>query len=149
MVTVKISEDGKLKKFRNITDAKIRKVVKTCCTLLELDNVLINIILTDNKTIHTINRDYRSKDRPTDVISFAYREEPFPQPAKGKENLGDIFLSLEQAELQRVEYGVTFIEECERLLVHSVLHLVGYDHERSKKDEKIMRDKEDWILERL
>ena len=149
MVTVKISEEGKLKKFRSITDAKIRKVVKKCCEILDLDNVLISVILTDNKTIHVINRDYRSKDRPTDVISFAYREEPFPQPAKGKENLGDIFLSLEQAEIQRLEYGVTFAEECERLLVHSVLHLVGYDHEKSKKAEKLMRQKEDWILERL
>ena len=149
MITVKISEEGKLKKYRTITDAKIRTIVKKTCALLELDNVLINIILTDNKVIHKINREYRSKDRPTDVISFAYREEPFPQPSKGKENLGDIFLSLEQAQLQCVEYGVTFIEECERLLIHSVLHLVGYDHERSKKDEKIMRAKEDWILERL
>jgi probable rRNA maturation factor len=149
MITVKISEEGKLKKYRNITDAKIRATVKKTCALLELDNVLINIILTDNRFIHTINRDYRAKDRPTDVISFAYREEPFPQPAKGKENLGDIFLSLEQAEIQRIEYGVTFIEECERLLIHSVLHLIGFDHERSKKDEKIMRAKEDWILERL
>ena len=146
MITINITREGDLDHFGKITDAFIRSSLKLSSSAIELNNVIINLILTDNKFIHTINRDYRKKDRPTDVISFAYRDEPFPQMEGKKEVLGDIFLSLEQAQIQSIEYGVTFKEECNRLLVHSLLHLVGYDHERSKYAERIMRKKEDELL---
>lgn len=112
---------------------------------MEADKVSISIILTDNETIHEINREYRGKDKPTDVISFAYRDEPFPSPEDIAEELGDIYISLEKAEEQAPEFEVTFRDELKRLLVHGILHLLGYDHERSPEDEKKMQALEEKI----
>lgn len=110
------------------------------------DNVSVSVILTDNETIHEINREYRGKDRPTDVISFAYRDEPFPSPDDMTEELGDVYISLEKANEQAAEFEVTLQEEVKRLLVHGLLHLLGYDHERSPEDEKEMQDLEEKII---
>jgi probable rRNA maturation factor len=126
--------------------AKIKSAIRKGCASLDLDSVSVSFILTDDKVIREINRDYRKKDYATDVISFAYRESPFPAPKKGKEPLGDVYLSLEKAKAQAIEYGVTFHEEMIRLIVHALCHLVGYDHERSRKDEQIMRKKEDEVM---
>ncbi len=118
------------------------------CSLLALDRVTISVIFTTNSFIHTINRDYRKKDMPTDVISFAYREERFPgEEMEETEELGDIYISLEKAAEQAAEYEVTLQDEVKRLLIHGILHLIGYDHERSDEDEEIMRKKEDEIFE--
>jgi probable rRNA maturation factor len=87
------------------------------------------------------------KDSPTDVISFAYREDPFPEAETEVEDLGDIYLSLDRAAQQSVEYGVTLREEVKRLMIHGILHLIGYDHERSAEDEETMRAKEDEIFD--
>lgn len=118
--------------------------------LLELDNKEISLIICDDKFIHNINKQYREKDTPTDVISFAYREEEFPlNEIDGYEMLGDIFLSLERANEQHFEFATTFREEIIRLLIHSILHLIGYDHVDSEDDAQIMREKEDEIMEKI
>ncbi len=83
------------------------------------------------------------------MISFAYRENPFPSGGSGPEELGDVYLSLEQAALQSREFGVSLREETARLLVHGILHLVGYDHETSPREETRMRKKEEEILGKL
>jgi len=110
------------------------------------DNVSVSIILTDNETIHEINLEYRGKDKPTDVISFAYRDEPFPAPDNIAEELGDIYISLEKAIGQAAEYEVTLQAEMKRLLIHGILHLLGYDHEKSPEDEKKMQDFEERLI---
>ncbi len=113
---------------------------------LSVDDVIVTVILTDDEAIAHINKTYRKKKGPTDVISFAYREAPMPYLAT-KEHLGDIFISLQTAEKQATECGVTLKEELQRLLVHGVLHLLGYDHEKSAYKKRIMQKKEKEILE--
>lgn len=112
----------------------------------ETDNVAVNLILTDNEYIKTINSEYRGKDTPTDVISFAYRDDPFPIIDNSMEELGDIYISLEKASEQAVEYEVTPAEELKRLIIHGVLHLLGYDHELSEQDEMVMNTLEEKIF---
>lgn len=99
---------------------------------LGLQGTGISLIFTDNGFIREINRKYRGKDRPTDVISFAYRENPFPDVNSGHEDLGDIYLSLEQASLQAEKFSVSLSQEILRLMIHGILHLIGHDHEKSK-----------------
>lgn len=109
----------------------------------------VTIVVTGDAYMRNLNRDYRKKDRTTDVISFAAREAPFPGERGGIEDLGEIYLCLNQAERQAEEYGVTLREEVARLLIHGYLHLVGYDHERSKRAATIMERKEASIMEAL
>lgn len=132
--------------YNGIEHEYISKISERILEETGTDNVSVSVILTDNKLIHEINSEYRGKDKATDVISFAYRDEPFPVPADIAEELGDIYISLEKAEEQAAEFGVTFGEEFQRLLVHGILHLIGYDHERSPEDEKIMQELEDKII---
>lgn len=120
----------------------------------------VSVIFIDNEQIREINAEFRNIDKETDVLSFPMLEYP---PAKvykevylehrfddsffneGKLVLGDIALSLEKAEEQRTDYGHSFLREVAYLTVHSVLHLLGYDH--MTEDEKAaMRKKEEEIL---
>jgi len=132
--------------FKDLSEDFVCKASLDTLKHLELENVSISLILSDNEYIHTINKEYRKKDNPTDVISFAYREDPFPEIETEIEELGDIYLSLEKALEQSIEYEVTLEDEVKRLLIHGILHLIGFDHEKSDEDEKTMRDKEEEIL---
>ena len=133
--------------WKDIDENWLIKIGESICEKLFLSNVTISLIMTSNEYIKNVNRDYRKKNTPTDVISFAYREEPFPQGDEEIEELGDIYISLERALEQSVEYEVTLKEEVKRLLIHGILHLIGYDHETSPKDEETMRAKEDELFE--
>jgi len=117
------------------------------------DNVSVNLILTDNEYIKSINTEYRGKAKSTDVISFAYRDDPFPivdHPMNNiTEELGDIYISLEKASEQAVDFEVSFADEVKRLIIHGVLHLLGYDHELSEEDEKKMNILEEKIFSEI
>lgn len=102
------------------------------------DNVSVSIILTDNDEITKINNEYRDKNQSTDVISFAYRDEPFPAHDGIMEELGDVYISIDKAREQAVEYHTTLVNELKRLTIHGLLHLLGYDHEKSDEDENKM-----------
>jgi probable rRNA maturation factor len=144
---VNLSFEGKVSlPYEKLTKRKLLSAVKKTCEALSLDNITVSLILTDNAAIRKINKKFRKKDYATDVISFAYREYDTPVIPSEKEHLGDIFISLEKAKTQSVEYGTSFADEMTRLVVHAFCHCVGYDHERSKKEEKIMQEKEDLIL---
>ena len=112
----------------------------------------VSVTFTDNEGIRAINREYREKDAPTDVLSFPLfdydgTEEP---PADEFENmLGDVVLSLERAATQAEEYGHSFEREVAFLCVHSMLHLLGYDHETSPEDEREMFGIQDIMLVRF
>ena len=113
----------------------------------------VSVTFTDNEGIHKLNRQYRGVDRPTDVLSFplfdydGVSEEPPVDELMGM--LGDIVLSLEQAQKQAEEYGHSFEREVAFLCVHSMLHLLGYDHETGPEDEMDMRRRQSEIMERL
>lgn len=107
--------------------------------------VYVSILLTGNEEIQRVNRDFRGKDMPTDVISFAYHDNE--EADNGLyDSLGDIIISLERVEEQRKDYGHSFKREFYYVLTHGLLHLMGYDH-IEEEDKKIMRAKEEEILE--
>lgn len=119
----------------------------------------LNIILTDNKEIQAINKEYREVDAPTDVLSFplvAYSSpsdfshleeaaDDYFNPETGELLLGDIILSVEKVMGQAVEYGHSEERELGFLIAHSMLHLFGYDH--MEEDERtVMEEKQKIIL---
>ncbi|MFK4785766.1 rRNA maturation RNase YbeY [Fusobacterium sp. MFO224] len=106
--------------------------------------VYVSILLTGNEEIQNINREYRGKDAPTDVISFAYHDND-EAIIGGYDSLGDIVISLERVEEQRKDYGHSFKREFYYVLTHGLLHLLGYDH-IEEKDKEVMRKKEEEIL---
>ena len=111
-------------------------------------NVILSVTFTDNEGIRELNREYRNKDAATDVLSFpmyTMEEDGRPEPDMAAE-LGDIVLSLERAGEQAEEYGHSFERETAFLTVHSVLHLLGYDHERSEEEEKDMFRRQEEIM---
>ncbi len=97
----------------------------------------ISISFTDDNDIRELNRAYRSKDKATDVLSFSQLEQVDNEVAHMHSTiLGDIVISLDTAERQAQELGVTFEDEIKRLLIHGTLHLFGYDHENVPAEEK-------------
>lgn len=115
------------------------------------DPAEVSVILTDNEGIRELNREYRGKDSPTDVLSFPLYgpEEDIEIIEDGRAELGDIVISLERAAAQAMEIGNTFEREVMFLCVHSVLHLLGYDHETSEADERAMIDRQYAIMAAL
>lgn len=105
----------------------------------------LSVTFTDNVGIHALNKEYRNVDRPTDVLSFPQIDYESGEMAEGA--LGDIVLSLERAGEQAEEFGHSFERECAFLCVHSVLHLLGYDHELSEEDDADMRKRQREIME--
>ena len=117
----------------------------------------INVLLTDDEGIHQVNLDMRGVDRPTDVLSFPMFDlspgekpgEEHEDPDTGLVPLGDMCISLERAAAQAEEYGHSVERELSYLAVHSVLHLLGYDHMDEGPMKAQMRRREEHILEGL
>ena len=116
---------------------------------IESDRCEISVTFVDMEEIHSLNKEYRDVDRPTDVLSFPQfydLEEEIPEV--GEICLGDVVICKEKAEEQAEEFGHSFEREIIYLFVHSVLHLLGYDH--MEEDEKAcMRSREEEIMEHL
>lgn len=153
---------GKVKVLitNNQTEVKIpvgiRLLIRKCChAVLESEGIDhdadVSVLLVNNEEIHTLNNEYRGIDRPTDVLSFPLGEngEYDEDPDTGAYQLGDIVISLETALKQSQIYGHSLEREVGFLTVHSMLHLLGYDHEESSLAERIMREKEEAILTKL
>ena len=124
----------------------IKKVVQA---VLENEGVKhdldIYITLTNNEEIHKINKEYRNIDRETDVITFRladYEEVIYDRIMV----LGDIYISLDKARSQSIEYGHSYLRELSFLVIHGFLHLLGYDH-MNEEDEKIMFKLQEDILD--
>ena len=113
----------------------------------------VSVTFTDNAGIRALNKQYRNIDKATDVLSFPLLdfegEQDEPPVDEWIGMLGDIVISLEQAEKQAREYGHSFEREAAFLCVHSMLHLLGYDHETGEEDEKEMRRRQREILEAM
>jgi probable rRNA maturation factor len=104
---------------------------------LQEDGAELTVSLVNDAEIHRLNRDYRGKDRPTDVLAFAMREGE--RVAGDEAVLGDVVISLETASRQARRRGVSDAGEVRTLLIHGVLHLLGYDHERSPAEARRMK----------
>ena len=106
----------------------------------------VSLVFTDDDTIRDINKEWRGKDKPTNVLSFpAFPLRPGQAP---KPLLGDIVIALETVQREAVEEAKTFDDHLAHMLVHGLLHLFGHDHERDEEAE-IMEDLERKILARL
>ena len=141
------------------TVALIRKAIRTA---LQCEGVAtpceVDVLLTDDAGIHEINRDMRGVDAPTDVLSFpAFTYAPGQPPVDdadadpmtGLTPLGDMAISLERVKAQAAEYGHSEKRELCYLVVHSVLHLLGYDHLDEGPQKKQMRAREEAIMATL
>ena len=130
-----------------IDEDLIKMVVNATSDKLNINDALVSITFVDNEEIHRINREYRGVDRETDVISFAFLEDE-TDPVMDIKNLGEIYISLSKAHQQAEEYGHSFKRELSFLVVHGLLHLLGYDH-MNKEDEKEMFSLQEEILSSL
>ncbi|MBQ8893562.1 MAG: rRNA maturation RNase YbeY [Clostridia bacterium] len=109
----------------------------------------VEVLFASLEEIREINREQRGIDRPTDVLSFPMEEEPFeaePDPATGAVFLGSMVLCPDKAKAQAEEYGHSLEREIAFLTVHSILHLLGYDHELGEEEEKEMFRRQEDVL---
>lgn len=128
---------------------------RACIATLVLENwdtpAEVDVSLVDDKMIHEINLEFRNIDRPTDVLSFPLGEngEYDTNPETGAVMLGDVVISVETAVAQAERYGHSVEREIAFLTVHSMLHLLGYDHVNGGLEQRIMRDKEEAVLDAM
>ncbi len=112
---------------------------------LSLPGVEISLVFCNDTTIQELNKLYREKDQPTDVLSFPQH---VTLPKEGG-HLGDIIISLAQVEENSIAFGAPFEEEVRRVLLHGVLHLIGYDHKTNNPEEEPMLQEQERILTQM
>jgi len=136
-----------------IDRAWLRRTAEAVLSAARADGAELSLVLVSDRRMRVLNRRYRKKDRPTDVLAFPLHEKwkwgqatflslsPFL--------LGDVVISVPTARRQGAELGHGLREELRRLLVHGVLHLLGYDHERGPRDAALMARKEKALLKMI
>ena len=134
-------------------------IERALATVLAAERVVgpieVSVLVTDDATLHRLNRDYRGVDAPTDVLSFADDEADddsspaFVRPPATARYLGDLALSYERVVAQAAEYGHSRERELAFLTVHGVLHLLGYDHELGEAEAVAMRAREEVVMEQI
>jgi probable rRNA maturation factor len=130
---------------RKIALRRVKQTARKILTLLDQGDAELSVALVANEEIKKLNGKYRNKLKTTDVLSFSVNGSP-----SGRARLlGDVVISVEKAEEQANDGGWTLEEEIERLLIHGILHLLGYDHERSRKEAEVMRAAEKKISRAL
>ena len=123
----------------------LEEVIKECLLLEGKSlNYEISLSFVDNKEIKELNKEYRNIDRETDVLSFPMEEDFLTTTPL----LGDIIISAEKALEQSIEYGHSLLREISYLTVHSMFHLLGYDH-MEEDEKKLMRYKEKEVIKKL
>ena len=130
-------------------ESEIIRAAELVGKLYGAENAELSVTLTDDAHIHELNKKFRGVDRPTDVLSFAFRESDEPEVLTDQtEILGDIIISLERAKFQAETYGHSYLREVIFLTVHGLLHLLGYDHiEESERLE--MEREQDFVMSKL
>ena len=140
------SFDESLNSYEQIYEELLEKTLKHLS--LNFDPY-ISVTIVDNDYIHEINRTYRHKDAPTDVISFAFMDDNPDRDNLFQSGqmvvLGEIYISSDKAKEQALSYGHSLERELKFLFVHGLLHLLGYDHMK-EEDEKVMFRLQDEIL---
>ena len=140
------------------TAALIRKVIRTGLAAEGMTLPCeVDVLLTNDEGIHAVNLDMRGVDRPTDVLSFPefdltpgeHPDEEDADPGTGLIPLGDMVISMERVAAQAEEYGHSRKRELAYLVIHSVLHLLGYDHLDEGPQKRKMREREEAILAQL
>ena len=114
---------------------EVLRRVRAMIRLLQLDKAEVSFVLTDEKSVHQLNKIYRGKDRPTDVLAFAMHEGEFG--ALAGHVLGDVIVSVPTARKQAQSRRTPVLEEVTMLLAHGLLHLLGWDHDTAAKDRRM------------
>ena len=131
----------------------IRSAAEAALTYEEFpQDAEVEVLLVSLDEIHAINLEHRGIDRPTDVLSFPMEEEPFEaeaDPTTGAVFLGSMVLCPERAKAQAEEYGHSLEREIAFLTVHSILHLLGYDHELGEEEEREMFRRQEEVLQKM
>ncbi|HEY4711165.1 MAG TPA: rRNA maturation RNase YbeY [Dehalococcoidia bacterium] len=139
--------------FREVVDGGwvekiVRQVLKAEGVALPYE---VSLVFTDSETVRQLNRDYRGVDEPTDVLAFSMLPQKgadsFALPPDGVTRLGEVIISYPQAVAQAKEQGHSPERELALLVVHGILHLLGYDHEEPEEESK-MRERERELLEK-
>lgn len=143
------------RKYRGLLEEEwLRSIV---ARTVESENVHgpveVSLVIVGQYSMRRLNREYRGLDEPTDVLSFAQsesrdRRRRFTLPPDGVARLGDVVVSYPQAQRQAEERGGSVEQEVALLIVHGVLHLLGYDHTKAK-DARVMQDKETALLDEM
>ena len=153
-MSVKVNITDNQKKIKLPTGTRLL-IRKACTATLKLEgfeeSAEVNVILVNDEMIREMNRQYRDIDASTDVLSFPLGENGVydENPETGAKMLGDIVISVEHALSQADLYGHGIEREVAFLTVHSMLHLLGYDHEQGGLQKTIMREKEEQVLDAL
>jgi len=121
---------------------KLRETAQKALPQTNMENLRLNLILADDAYITNLNHKFRGRDWPTDVLSFPFPEQELPTEEK---IWGEIYISVDRAATQARDYGVRLEDEVRRLIIHGILHLLGYDHQ-SDEEARQMREKEDQLL---
>lgn len=142
-MSVSLSWQGKGRP--SISAPRVRARAEQMLAALGLPRAELSVLLCDDATIHALNRTYRHKDKPTDVLAFAMREGEGAEHAHGAHGvLGDVIVSLETAARQAAAHGRTLDAEVTMLLAHGLLHLLGFDH-RTRTEERRMTARTDLL----
>ena len=150
MYLVRFGDDFVFEIFNN-TDKEIKEIkllneyMKFATIKLDIEKGIFNIIFVSNEEIHNINKEYRNTDRVTDVISFALEDNP-DIVYEDFRLLGDIYIAIDVAYDQAIEYNHSREREVCFLATHGLLHLLGYDH-MTPLEEKEMFGKQDELLD--
>ena len=141
-------------KFRGVIDGGwVKKIVRQ---ILKAEGVAppyeVSLVFTDSETVQQLNRDYRGVDEPTDVLAFYMlpqkeADSSFALPPDGVTRLGEVIISYPQAVEQAREQGHSTEKELALLIIHGILHLLSYDHEKPEEESK-MREREKELLEK-
>jgi len=141
-------------KFRGLVDeGRVRRIAQT---VLKAEGVVppyeVSLVFTDSETVQQLNRDYRGVDEATDVLAFYMLpqkevDDSFALPPDGVTRLGEVIISYPQAVEQAREQGHSTEKELALLIIHGILHLLGYDHEEPEGESK-MRGRERELLEK-
>jgi probable rRNA maturation factor len=132
------------KKVKGVESKLLSKIAHRALEVLGLSKVELSIALVSDAQIKRLNKLYRNKDKPTDVLSF-----PIGEKVEDWLILGDIVISVDTAKRQAQELGYSLEEELKRLLVHGLVHLLGYDHELGGEEEKKFFELEEFVLREL
>ena len=130
--------------FAGVSRAVVERRARKMLRALGLPAVELSVALVDDAAIQELNRTYRKKDKPTDVLSFAQKDDP--STLRDGDLLGDVILSIPTTARQAREQKRPLLDELTMLLAHGVLHLVGYDH-RTDAEDRRMRARTDELTE--
>ena len=125
-----------------IGEARVKRIVEAVLRHLSHSHASVAVHFVGLRRMQRLNRVYRGLDRPTDVLSFSLREGDRAGKALGAEEWGDVFLCVPYLTKQARRFGVSYEEECIRMLIHGLLHLAGFDHDTRGRAKKMFQHQE-------